>query len=131
MTADLSGLALFDRSVYQEAPKRTPRVYQSKFFETWREKRSLGRGKLAVAATGLGKSFMATMAIRDTPGRCLFLVNRTFLRRQMMETLLRDSGRKWQVEQADSWASVNSSDSVIAALLAWLYLVFRARQVHG
>lgn len=105
---------MFDPAVLADQPKRTPRAYQAEFFEAWRTRRHEGRGKLAVAFTGAGKSFMATMAIRDTPGRCLFLVNRTFLRIQMMETLARDSGRRWQLEQADAWAKPDANDSVIA-----------------
>ncbi len=105
-------LSLFEKP--KTTTKRTPRSYQQALFDAWEARKGEGRGKLAVLATGLGKTYIASQIVRRTPGRALFLCNRTELRRQAMETLADDSGRRWQVEQADQWASVNGSDSVVA-----------------
>lgn len=96
--------------------ERRPRAYQGAIFTAWREQRSRSRGHMLVLATGLGKTFTAGGIAKEETGRVLFVVNRTTLGQQSIASLERDTGKRWQMEQAENWAHINSDTNVVALI---------------
>src|SRR5688572_4670015 len=96
--------------------KRVPREYQVRALNAWREQRGRERGHLLVLFTGGGKTFIAGNMAKEEPGRVLFVVNRDALGKQSIEKLEQDTGRRWQMEQADQWAHVNGEANVVTLI---------------
>jgi superfamily II DNA or RNA helicase len=95
----------------RETPHRPLRSYQAECLDAW--ERSTHRGVLCVLATGLGKTRIAGEICRRTNGRVLFVVNRTNLGQQSIASLQEDTGQRWELEQADEWASVRGKANVV------------------
>ncbi len=117
-------LSLFEKP--KPSTKRVPRSYQQEFIGNWEKALATQAGEIAVAAPGLGKTFMAAMVARPAR-RVLFMVNRDHLREQSMTTLQQDSGKPWTIEQGDLWAPVDGQASVVALVQS----LIRPHPVHG
>lgn len=95
---------------------RTPRPYQLAMIEAWRAGRDSADGHMGVSFCGSGKTFVAGTIAGMEQGRVLFLVNRSKLASQSIKKLAEDSGRRWQLEQAGEWATVNGEACIVATV---------------
>lgn len=97
--------------------RRRPRSYQTAGIAAYEASRlPAPAGSLFVLFTGGGKTFIAGDIAKREEGRVLFVVNRTTLGRQSLTKLQEDTGKAWELEQADSWASVNGKANVVTLI---------------
>lgn len=97
-------------------PGRRPRPYQLEALNEWKRQRLLAWGHLMVLFCGAGKTFIAGRIAGEEKGRVLFLVNRSKLADQSLNKLPEDSGRRWQLEQAECRASADGNACVVATV---------------
>ena len=96
--------------------QRRPREYQLAALNAWRFRDRAIREHAMVVFTGAGKTFIASHVAKEEPGRLLFVVNRDRLGKQSIEKLQQDTGKRWEMEQADQWATVNGSANVVTLI---------------
>lgn len=91
-------------TIHHSAAMLTPRPYQVLADEGIREKLKTHRSTLLVACTGSGKTFIFSMVIRRTKGRCLIIAHRDELLQQARRRIASDTGEMVGLEQADFYA---------------------------
>jgi superfamily II DNA or RNA helicase len=91
-------------TIHNSAAMLTPRPYQVLADEGIREKLKTHRSTLLVLPTGCGKTFVFSMVIRRTKGRCLVIAHRDELLQQARRRIASDTGEMVGLEQADFYA---------------------------
>lgn len=86
------------------------RYYQADAVEAVHNSFKTNRSTLVVKATGLGKSVLFSRIASDflSKGKVLCLAHRTELVNQAAEHILRATGERVDIEQAEQWASIRA-----------------------